>query len=81
MIWQAKLVLHHVLMSRQDPIKISDDEDEASQDFSIGARRPGPSQASGSGRERRPRGLLHFWVAIRIPVVCVQNVINVLVTL
>jgi len=43
-------------MSRRDPITISDDEDDANQNFSIGSRRPGPSQATGSGRERRIRG-------------------------
>ena len=44
-------------MSRRAPITISDDEDDASQNFSIGSRRPGPSLASGSGRERRTQGL------------------------
>jgi len=66
-------------MSRWDPITIADDEDDVDKNFSIGTRRPGPSQAGGSGRERRQRGLF-FWVTIRIPVFCVQHVPNVLVT-
>jgi hypothetical protein len=66
MVWQAQLGLHHIQMSRRDPITISDDEDDdANQSFPIGARRPGPSQARGSGREKRPRGLFS-WIIIRV---------------